>query len=105
MGLRGAIDEMKHADKIIERVLFLDGVANLSDYDPIVIGCDVREQLNTGAMTSRAVPPPLRPSRAAAVAPSSRTGRLGSAPGALKEAPCSDFGSAAGSFSRWLPSL
>ena len=40
-----SIDEMKHADKIIERILFLDGVPNLSDYDPIRVGPDVRQQL------------------------------------------------------------
>jgi bacterioferritin len=41
-----SIDEMKHADEIIKRVLFLDGVPNVSDYDPIRVGRNVREQLD-----------------------------------------------------------
>ena len=40
-----AIDEMKHADKIIDRVLFLDGTPNMSSYDRIMIGANVRQQL------------------------------------------------------------
>ena len=41
-----SIDEMKHADMIIQRILFLEGVPNLSDYDPILIGPNVRAQLD-----------------------------------------------------------
>ncbi|HLC22008.1 MAG TPA: bacterioferritin [Candidatus Methylomirabilis sp.] len=40
-----AVDEMKHADKIIDRVLFLDGTPNMSSYDRIMIGANVRQQL------------------------------------------------------------
>ena len=40
-----AMDEMKHADKIIDRILFLDGTPNMSSYDPIMIGTNVRQQL------------------------------------------------------------
>ena len=38
--------EMKHADLVIKRILFLDGVPNLSDYDPIRVGRTAREQLD-----------------------------------------------------------
>jgi bacterioferritin len=41
-----SVDEMKHADAIIKRILFLDGVPNVSDYDPIRVGGNVREQLD-----------------------------------------------------------
>ncbi len=40
-----SIGEMKHADKIIERVLFLDGVPEIARYDVIRVGADVKEQL------------------------------------------------------------
>jgi bacterioferritin len=43
--LEESIEEMKHADKIIERILFLDGRPNLSNYDRISIGSNVRQQL------------------------------------------------------------
>jgi bacterioferritin len=41
-----AVDEMKHADHIIQRILFLEGVPNVSDYDPIRVGPNVREQFD-----------------------------------------------------------
>lgn len=41
-----SIEEMKHADRLIKRILFLDGVPNLSDYDPILVGPNVREQFD-----------------------------------------------------------
>lgn len=40
-----AIDEMKHAEKLIERILFLDGAPNMQKYLKIVVGSTVREQL------------------------------------------------------------
>src|SRR5580698_3003850 len=39
-----SIGEMKHADRIIERILFLDGVPEIARYDVIRVGADVREQ-------------------------------------------------------------
>jgi bacterioferritin len=56
-----SIDEMKHADKIIERVVFLDGVPNLSDYDRILIGADVRQQLTNDLSLEMAALQVLRP--------------------------------------------
>jgi len=39
-----SIDEMKHADRVIGRILFLDGVPNMQRYMPVRVGESVPEQ-------------------------------------------------------------
>ena len=40
-----SIGEMKHAEKLIDRILFLDGTPEIARYDVIRVGTDVKEQL------------------------------------------------------------
>lgn len=53
-----SIGEMKHAEKIIDRVLFLEGTPEIARYDVIRVGTDVKEQfendlrLETGGVTA-----------------------------------------------------
>jgi bacterioferritin len=60
MEYKASIDEMKHADQLIKRILFLEGIPNVQKLDKVVIGTNVQEIIKADLAVENAAVPYLK---------------------------------------------
>jgi bacterioferritin len=63
-----SIEEMQHAEKLIERILYLDGMPNMSQLFPLRIGMNVKDQIQNDLQLEYEAVPRLNRAINAAVA-------------------------------------